>query len=122
MKSLAEGLSQDVSRHAHIFVQLRGLHPFAAATVGISLVVLAGAFARSGDARVQRLATWLGLAVIGQIGVGILNLVLLAPAAMQLAHLFAADVVWITFVLLAASALSRAGAASPELFHPAHSR
>ncbi len=122
VKSLAEGLSQDVSRHAHIFVQLRGLHPFAAATVGVCLIVLAGAFARSADLRVQRVASWLGLAVIAQMGLGVLNLVLLAPAAMQLLHLLAADVVWITLVVLAASVVFRSRATSSELLQPAHSR
>ncbi len=41
-----------------------------------------------------------------QIGAGFLNLVLLAPIAMQLVHLLMADLVWISLVLLVAAALA----------------
>ncbi|MFS8069596.1 MAG: heme A synthase, partial [Byssovorax sp.] len=48
----------------------------------------------------------LGLAalLVTQLLVGVVNLVLLAPVAMQLIHLLLADLVWITFILLSAEA------------------
>ena len=46
-----------------------------------------------------------------QLGMGTLNLLLMAPIPMQLVHLLLADAVWITLVLLTASALSAAPAA-----------
>jgi heme A synthase len=43
-----------------------------------------------------------------QLCLGGINVVLLAPVWMQLVHLLMADLVWISFVLLSASALSTA--------------
>ena len=43
---------------------------------------------------------------VGQMCLGIVNLLLLAPVAVQLAHLLLADAVWIASVLLAAEVLS----------------
>jgi heme A synthase len=41
------------------------------------------------------------------------NVVLLAPVWLQLLHLLLADLLWIAFVILAASALSRTAAPEP---------
>jgi heme A synthase len=43
----------------------------------------------------------------GQVGLGFVNVWLLAPVWIQLAHLLAADLLWIALVLLSASALAR---------------
>ena len=48
---------------------------------------------------VGRLAAGL---VLTQVAVGVLNLLLLAPIWMQLVHLFMADLVWLSAVLLTA--------------------
>ena len=42
--------------------------------------------------------------MLGQLVVGLVNLVLLAPIPMQLLHLLTADLLWIALVLLAFSA------------------
>jgi heme A synthase len=118
-KSLAEGLSEDVSKHAHVFVQLRGLHPFAAAITAVVVLTIAGAFARSALPSVRRMATWLGIAVVVQMAVGIANLLSLAPASLQLLHLLAADGVWIALCLLAATALTHARSVEPSVMKPA---
>jgi heme A synthase len=47
-----------------------------------------------------------------QIGAGFVNLALLAPVWMQLVHLLLADLVWISVVLFAASALAEPDAAA----------
>lgn len=114
VKSLSEGLSQDVSKHAHVFVQLRGLHPFAAALSALVVLGLAGAYARSAIPRVRRAATLLGVGVVLQVSIGIVNLLLLAPAAIQLVHLLVADWVWIALVVLAASVLERGHETAPR--------
>ena len=50
--------------------------------------------------------TWL----IGcQLAAGILNVVLLAPVWLQLAHLLLADAVWIAYVFLGADTLASPG-------------
>ena len=49
----------------------------------------------------------LAVLAILQVGVGLLNLLLLAPIAMQLVHLFLADALWIALVLLGNEVLSQ---------------
>jgi heme A synthase len=51
-----------------------------------------------------------------QLATGALNVFLLAPIWLQLVHLFLADLVWITCVLLAAAALAQE-AADAEIIH-----
>ncbi len=117
--SLAAGLAQDSSPTAHILLRLRVLHPVAAVSVGLflSLVAVRGlAREASPDATVA------GRAVITlvflQLTAGGVNLLLLAPTWMQLVHLFLADLVWISAVLLTASVATesaRVASASPAL-------
>jgi heme A synthase len=48
--------------------------------------------------------------ILLQVTLGALNVVLLAPAWLQIVHLFVADVLWVAIVLLAAESLTRATA------------
>jgi heme A synthase len=121
-KTLAEGLALDASPSAHFLLRLRALHPVAAVVVAAGLLGLRRPIeARRPTPAVRRAARWLGALVWAQIAAGAVNLVLLAPAAMQLVHLLLADLVWIAFVLLGGAALApaRARAASDA---PAASR
>lgn len=106
--SLAEGLQQDFSASAHFLIRLRVWHPLVAIGVGFYLMLVAGVlgFLRS-ERFVKRFALGLVLLFIIQFGVGITNLVLLAPIPLQLVHLLLADLVWITLVLLAAATLTQ---------------
>jgi heme A synthase len=104
--SLAAAFSQDFSPTAHLFVRLRVFHPgIAIAAIGFLLFAASRAMKRIRTPETQRL----GLAVMGlafgQLLLGALNLALLAPVAMQLIHLVAADLLWIATVLFAAAAL-----------------
>ena len=58
---------------------------------------------------VQRLARGMLMLFLTQMGLGLLNLGLLAPIWMQLIHLLVADLVWITLVLFANERLRQAG-------------
>lgn len=110
-ESLAEGLAQDFSPTAHLLLRLRLFHPLIAMATGGMLILLAGvsAAARPGH-RVRQLAVALVVLVCVQIGVGFVNVALLAPVWMQLLHLLMADAIWCTFVLLSAASL---GAPAP---------
>lgn len=114
--SLAAGWAQDFSPTAHLFVRLRVFHPgIAIAATGFLLFVVGRAMKRDPAPQVQKL----GMAVLGlcliQLMLGAINLAMLAPVAMQLIHLLAADLLWIAAVLLAASALpSRTGATTSQ--------
>jgi len=106
VKTFAEGMAQDLSHASHPWVQVRGLHPFLAVGTAILLLFVTATAMRSDSASVKRSATRLAAAVILQIVVGVVNLLLAAPTALQLVHLLAADAVWISLVLLGAEALS----------------
>ena len=106
--SLAEGLRQDFSPTAHVLLRLRVLHPIIAITVGLYLIFvssLLGLF-RSEQA-IRRFAVGLAGLFVLQLLAGLVNLILLAPVWMQIIHLFLADLVWITLVLLAAATFAR---------------
>jgi heme A synthase len=72
---------------------------------GLYLLVVAAVIASrdAGSGRLRQLATRLALVVLLQLGAGVLNLVLLAPVAMQLVHLLLADLVWLSLVVVTAA-------------------
>jgi heme A synthase len=105
-RSLAEGLAQDVSPGAHFLIRLRVWHPILAVIVALYALGAAGmiAFLRP-DPRVRRAAIAVAALFVLQIGLGFLNVLLLAPTWMQLVHLLVADAIWIALVTLGATAL-----------------
>jgi heme A synthase len=107
--SVAQGLAQDVSAAAPVFIRLRSIHPF----VAVASAVLMFAFATlapiaNKSPATSRFARGLLVALLAQLGLGVSNIVLLAPTWLQLVHLATADVVWVMLVLLASSALTAA--------------
>ena len=103
--SLAAGVAQDLEPGASLFVRLRAVHPTIASLAAVWLIFYAAmAAARGGLA--ERYGWRLGLLVAAQIAAGIINLVLLAPVWLQIAHLLLAYLVWITLVLLCATTLA----------------
>ena len=105
--SLAHGLAQDVSPTAHVLLRLRVLHPVLAALVGAGVVFSAAMVARLRPSpAVRRAALQLGVLYGLQLLAGTLNVVLLAPVWLQLAHLLLADLVWIVLVRLSAAGLA----------------
>jgi len=105
--SLAEGMRADADSTSHFLLRLRVLHPLLALLAGVYLSVMVWLLARVRPASL--LSPWcrvLSSLVLVQLGVGLTNLLLLAPTALQLVHLFVADLLWITLVIFAASALT----------------
>ncbi len=100
--SLREGLAQDLSPTAHVFLRLRALHPFLAIASAATVLASVALFRVVRPApRVLMLSRMLAGAFLGQLALGLLNVALLAPVWMQLLHLLVADVVWLSLVLLA---------------------
>lgn len=102
--SLSAGWAQDLSPTAHAFVRLRIWHPVLA--VGTALYLLTVTAISAGrDARgsVRRAATTVAALVLGQVAIGVVNLLLLAPVAMQILHLLVADLLWMALVVYAAA-------------------
>jgi heme A synthase len=102
--SLSEGWRQDLSATAHLFVRLRILHPLLAVAVGSLLLVITGDMVvRDRPSGARSAATVVaGLALL-QLMVGLLNLAMLAPIAVQVVHLALADLLWIALVRLGAT-------------------
>ena len=102
--SLAEGFHQDFSGAANFLVRLRVLHPALAILAAVYFVAISIVVLRSGQSRLAILVLTLALA---QLAAGAINVVLLAPIWMQIAHLLLADSLWIGLVLLAVEAQPR---------------
>ena len=103
---LSDALWADLSATSHLLIRLRVLHPVLAIGAGIVVMACAARLARQAGPTAGRLARALTALVIAQAGLGLLNVILLAPVWLQLAHLLVADGIWIGVVLLGAHALS----------------
>jgi protoheme IX farnesyltransferase len=112
-KSLADAFHQDFSPTAHFLLRLRPYHPLLGISVGVYTVLMGGMIAHFRPSEeVKRYAKVLTVIFLSQIIVGFVNLALLAPIWMQLIHLLVADMLWVTLVLMAASAFA---ADAPQL-------
>jgi heme A synthase len=91
----------------HFLERLRIVHPLLAiATGGFAMVAAARLRRLRPDATTTRLTHAVTALVCIQLAAGTINVILLAPVAMQIIHLFLADALWLTLVLAAASALA----------------
>lgn len=107
-ETLSQGITKDFSETSHILLRLRVSHPILSILTSVYLIFLAGwlkAKAKNNQP-VTRWSNILSLLILAQVGFGALTLFTLAPIVMQLGHLFLADAVWISFVLLSASVLA----------------
>ena len=103
--SLTAALEADLSATSHFLIRLRVLHPALAVGTGLLLMVAAPRLAATASARARGLARGVAMLAGVQLAAGFLNVVLLAPVWMQLAHLLLADAIWIGFVLLGANVM-----------------
>lgn len=104
--TLAEGKALTFSDSAHVFIRLRVWHPTLAVLVGAWIAITAFAVARGRPPAMHRLAFALVGLYAAQLALGLLNVALLAPVSLQLAHLLLSDLIWIALVVLSASALA----------------
>ncbi len=104
--SVSEGWQRKFEEGRHFLERIRIFHPLLAVTwVGCLWLWTATLVEKLPELR--RLAQFtLGLAATN-IGLGLLNVILLAPIWMQIVHLLVADLLWILFVSLVFSAASR---------------
>lgn len=92
---------------ANTLIKARPMHPYTAAVVAMFLCLGAGLLNHLRPSPATRrfaLGMWgcLGL----QMAIGLLNVALLAPIWMQVLHVLGADLLWLSIVLLGASALA----------------
>jgi cytochrome c oxidase assembly protein subunit 15 len=101
--SLRHAVVQDFSSSSHVLLRLRVLHPIAAVIGSIYILWLIRAFWRK-----QERFAWVPLLTItltGQIALGAMNVILLAPIWLQMTHLLVAEIFWILLVLASADQL-----------------
>jgi heme A synthase len=105
--TLEDALRADLSATSHLLIRLRVLHPVLAVATALLLLAIAPRLGRTRGGRADRAARMVIWLTGGQLALGFLNVVLLAPVWLQIVHLLAADAIWIGFVLLGAEALAR---------------
>ncbi|ADW68822.1 COX15/CtaA family protein [Granulicella tundricola] len=97
--SLRAAVAADLDVHSPWLLRLRGLHPLSAVVAAGFVVWLVVRARREGLGRGMNLV--LGLLGL-QFALGVLDVLLLAPAWMQMVHLLGADLYWVALVGLAA--------------------
>jgi len=110
--SLQASIAQDLSTSSPWLLRLRLVHPALALVAALFALWLAVHARKSAPSQSpvqhasrERLANLLLLLLGLQFALGIADVLLLAPAWMQLLHLLGADLFWIALVLLAAQTL-----------------
>jgi cytochrome c oxidase assembly protein subunit 15 len=111
--SLASSLAQDFSSGTPALVRVRLLHP-AVATAAACYVLWVILRSSTRQNRFSRSAIALVILLFVQVGIGIANVLLLAPVWVQIAHLFIADALWISLVLASADLVLK-----PAVTYPA---
>jgi heme a synthase len=101
--SLKSALSQDFSSTAVWLLRLRWVHPALAVIAGAFLMwLLHRAITYKGYFQNGPLVWLVGGLLLLQYGLGIADVVLLAPTWMQIVHLFGADLLWTALIVLTA--------------------
>jgi heme a synthase len=106
--TIAEGIAKDFSPTSNMLVRLRLLHPILSIGTSVALIFIAG-WLRKESENERKVVKWsniLSIVVLVQVAFGAATLLMLAPIVMQLGHLFLADAIWISYVLLGANFLS----------------
>jgi cytochrome c oxidase assembly protein subunit 15 len=107
--SLPSSLAQDFSSGTPALLRVRLLHP-AVAAVAACYVLWVILRSSTGRNRFSRSAIALIMFFFVQVCIGMTNVLFLAPVWLQIAHLFIADVLWVSLVLASADLiLERAG-------------
>lgn len=103
-ESLVEGMIQHTNAAAHFLQRLKYLHPIIAIFGGLSLVAwiqiaLSRTFANHPNSnKIWNSGQTLSGFIITNLALGGLDVVLLAPTWLSLAHLFMADLIWTAYV------------------------
>lgn len=93
---------------AHLFVKLRIYHPILAVSGGALLIYIGRKLSHMADA-LRLPAQCLAVLVLMQLALGYANVKLLAPVWLQLTHLLFAELIWISYIVLAAMTKQEVG-------------
>lgn len=105
--SLSAGFQQDFSGASNTLLRLRMFHPVVA-LAGTAMILWAATslLKREEDSPSRKAGIRVIVCVLAQVLAGAINIVLLAPVATQMIHLFLADVLWIAVILMSLEAAS----------------
>lgn len=98
---LRTALSADFAQGSPLLIRMRWMHPAAALLASVAVVALVLSMRRHGA---RSSAIWLSWNLVAQLGIGLLDVVWLAPVTLQVLHLLSADLFWISLVMLAGRA------------------
>jgi cytochrome c oxidase assembly protein subunit 15 len=96
--SLGQGLAADMSPTSHFLIRLRWIHPAMAVAVVLILMVQVRRDATFAGPDRHGIRTALVSLVHLQAGLGVINLLMLAPLPLQMAHLLGSNLLWIAMV------------------------
>jgi heme a synthase len=110
--SLQAAFAQDFAANSPWLLRLRLIHPPSALVAALFVIWLIGRSRKAGPSKLptqEPSRTFLGRMVLGllvlQFVLGVADVLLLAPAWMQLLHLLGADLYWVALTLLAAETI-----------------
>ena len=96
--SLAQGLAADLDATSHVLLRLRLVHPLLAVALALVIIALARRDSSFRGAQGESLKA-LVITLVGlQVGLGVINVLMLAPLPLQLAHLVGSNALWIALV------------------------
>src|SRR5579864_1582700 len=105
--TLVAGLAADFDPASHALIRLRVWHPVLAAVTSVYLI---GVISRSDaldDPTVRRPARLALALVAGQLALGAVNLITLAPLTLTMAHLLVSNALWVVLVWIWLTASAR---------------
>ncbi len=101
--SLQAGIRQELASGSQLLLRLRVLHPLIALAAGAFILIASLKVLKPGVAPTPKSAArFVMLFVFLQILLGIVNVALLAPVWMQIAHLLVADLLWLSLIIMVA--------------------
>lgn len=110
-ETLIEGLRQDFDPAASFLIQLRIWHPIIAIVLSVYLFgvgyMMLNKKHKDATLQLERLVNGMFAMIVIQLVGGFINVILLAPAWMQVIHLLLADILWIIIVMLTAQLLTQ---------------
>lgn len=96
--SLRDGIAADFDPTSHFLIRLRIWHPLLAAALSLFLLTVLVRGDAPDQPAVQTPARWAMALVLGQVLLGVVNLVFRAPLALQMAHLLVSNLLWVALV------------------------
>ncbi|MDF2439098.1 MAG: heme o synthase [Abditibacteriota bacterium] len=100
-------IKEDFSATAHYLMKARPPHAFTAMTVGLWVLLISGLCGHLRPSpQTKYFLRWTASLFLFQMAFGLVNLFYLAPVVLQIGHLLIANALWISLVLLSASALA----------------